>query len=71
MGDDGLCGFCQGELREAAIDHLLSPPPDRTFAIWHLLEQGYAREAVVGAVKAAARGYGREIVAGLLEVANA
>jgi len=66
---DKLCGFWRGELREAPVSHLFSPRPHRTFAIWHLREQGCTAEAVVGVVKAALRGSSREELEGLLEVA--
>ncbi len=63
----GVCGFCLGELREAAVDALFRPAPDSTFAIWFLRDQGYSAPGVVGAVKAAGRGYSRAVVEGLLE----
>jgi hypothetical protein len=64
---EALCGFCRAELREAAIDNLREPAPQRTYAIWFLRDEGFSPAAVVGAVRAAERGYGRDIVAGLLE----
>ena len=66
---DKLCGFCRAELREAAIDNLREPAPQRTFAIWFLRDEGFSPAAVVGAARAADRGYGRDVVAGLLEAA--
>ena len=66
---DELCGFCRGELREQAVGNLYASPPRRTFAIWHLRDQGCTAEAVVAAVKAAIGGSSRDEVEGLLGVA--
>ncbi|HSC21898.1 MAG TPA: hypothetical protein VLC07_09240, partial [Solirubrobacterales bacterium] len=48
---------------------LARPAPQRTFAIWFLRDEGFSPTTVVGAVRAAKRGYGRDVITGLLEAA--